>query len=158
MRGRRGWPGAAVLALVAGTAGCAAEDTGGRSNEWREPAAYRYTVESSAGERSGLGTYTVTVRGHKVVAAVGHDEPGRQFVRDLGEVPTIGDLLDELEAARSEHHADRAEARYAADGHPVRISLDYEEDAIDDEAEYRITDYRATDQRDGTGSDGTGRT
>ncbi|CAM5595704.1 hypothetical protein SALBM311S_01531 [Streptomyces alboniger] len=57
------------------------------------------------------------------------------------EVPTLGELLDELKQARHDR-ADTAEARYAADGHPVRIFLDWEKNAVDDEALYVIGDYR----------------
>ncbi len=39
---------------------------------------------------------------------------------------------------------DTAEAAYAADGHPVRIPLDWEKNAIDDEARYVINAYEPT--------------
>jgi hypothetical protein len=48
--------------------------------------------------------------------------------------------LEELEQARRDR-ADTAEAKYAADGHPLRISLDWDENAIDDEALYVIGSY-----------------
>jgi hypothetical protein len=57
--------------------------------------------------------------------------------------------LAELESARR-NDADTAEAAYAADGHPVRIVLDREENAVDDEARYVITAYeRAKSRRAG---------
>ncbi|MFF3346446.1 DUF6174 domain-containing protein [Streptomyces sp. NPDC002779] len=40
-----------------------------------------------------------------------------------------------------EENADKAEAEYAADGHPERITIDRLENAIDDEALYVISDY-----------------
>ncbi|MGW0865993.1 DUF6174 domain-containing protein [Streptomyces sp. NPDC002611] len=49
-----------------------------------------------------------------------------------------------MERARQED-AHTAEADYAADGHPVRISLDREENAVDDEARYVISSYERTD-------------
>jgi len=58
-------------------------------------------------------------------------------------VPTIGELLDELEQARRDN-ADTAEAEYAPDGHPERISLDWDENAVDDEALYVISAYAPT--------------
>ncbi|KUL41306.1 DUF6174 domain-containing protein [Streptomyces regalis] len=73
---------------------------------WQEPASYTYTLRSSEGERSLLGSFRITVRDGAV-----------------------------------------AEAEYAADGHPVRISLDWEESAIDDEALYVISAYEPTDGR-----------
>ena len=108
---------------------------------WEEPASYTYTLTSSEGERTLLGTFRVTVRDGKVAEAVGFDESSRRVVRQMpGEVPTLGELLEELEQARRDK-ADTAEAEYAADGHPVRISLDWEKDAIDDEALYVISAY-----------------
>ncbi|WP_033327462.1 DUF6174 domain-containing protein [Streptomyces yerevanensis] len=108
---------------------------------WEEPPSYTYTLKSSEGERSLLGTFRVTVRDGKVAEAVGLDESSRRVVKRLpGEVPTIGELLEELKQARRDQ-ADTAKAEYAADGHPVRISLDWEKDAIDDEALYIISAY-----------------
>lgn len=111
---------------------------------WREPDSYVYTLKSSEGERSLIGTFRVTVRGGKVAEAVGLDADSRRVVKQLpGEVPTIGELLDELEQARRDD-ADTAEAEYAPDGHPERISLDWDKNAIDDEALYVISDYAPT--------------
>ncbi|MFF6781134.1 DUF6174 domain-containing protein [Streptomyces sp. NPDC012510] len=124
-----------------GTAG--ANATTGPASAWEEPAAYRYTLESSEGERSLIGAFEVTVRGGKVVAAVGVDESGRRVVeRDLGEVPTIAALLQQVEAARKEG-ADAVDVEYARDGRPTGISIDWEENAIDDEEAYTLSGYEA---------------
>ncbi|MFI6013620.1 DUF6174 domain-containing protein [Streptomyces sp. NPDC051243] len=110
---------------------------------WQEPAAYTYTLQSSEGERALIGTFRITVRDGAVVEAVGLDDSGRRVVEDVPDaVPTIGELLGELEGARRDG-ADEAEARYTADGRPVRISLDWEKNAIDDEALYVISAYEA---------------
>ncbi|MDX2938173.1 DUF6174 domain-containing protein [Streptomyces ipomoeae] len=112
---------------------------------WQEPASYTYTLNSSEGERSLIGTFEVTVENGKVTKAHGLDDSARRVVKDLpAEVPTIGDLLAEAEAAR-EDDADTVDIDYAADGHPTRISLDWEKNAIDDEALYVITDYAPAD-------------
>lgn len=148
---------ALIGGLLCATAACGtdtppspgtAEGTGTKSvaaqgrNAWAEPDAYTYTLKSSEGERSLLGTFRVTVQDREVVKAVGLDDSGRRVVEQMpDEVPTIGGLLEEMEQARRDN-ADTAEAEYAADGHPVRISLDWEANAIDDEALYIITDYR----------------
>ncbi|GAA0307310.1 DUF6174 domain-containing protein [Streptomyces turgidiscabies] len=111
------------------------------AESWKEPASYAYTLTSSEGERSLVGTFRVTVRDGKVAKVVGLDESGRGAVRRAPEeVPTIGGLLDQLARAHDEG-ADTAEAEYAPDGHPVRITLDPEENAADDEEAYVITDY-----------------
>ncbi|MEU9735072.1 DUF6174 domain-containing protein [Streptomyces sp. NPDC048002] len=137
---------AALLAsaLLMTTAGC--DDDGDAPSAtidraWQEPAAYTYTLESSGGERSLIGTFRVTVRDGVVAEAEGLDDSARRLVdRSPDQVPTIGDLLDEVERAREEN-ADQAEVAHAADGHPERITLDWMENAIDDEALYVISDY-----------------
>ncbi|MEV6174097.1 DUF6174 domain-containing protein [Streptomyces sp. NPDC051954] len=134
-------------ALICAVAGCGSETQVSTSTpapsetRWEEPASYAYTLTSSEGERSLIGAFRITVRNGKVAEAVGLDESGRRVVKQLpGDVPTIGELLEELEQARHDR-ADTAEAKYAADGHPVLISLDWEENAIDDEARYVISAY-----------------
>ncbi|AZQ38012.1 hypothetical protein EJ357_34940 [Streptomyces cyaneochromogenes] len=135
-------------ALIGGLL-CAAAACGADSNSvsaqsraaWQEPASYTYTLRSTEGERALLGTFRITVRDGAVVEAVGLDDSGRRVVEDVPDaVPTIGELLGKLEQARRDD-ADRAEAEYTAGGRPVRISLDWEENAIDDEALYAISDY-----------------
>ncbi|MFJ3620532.1 DUF6174 domain-containing protein [Streptomyces iakyrus] len=103
---------------------------------------YAYTLTSSEGERSLIGAFRVTVRDGKVVKAVGLDDSGRRVVRQLpDEVPTLGELLAEMAQARRAK-ADTAEAEYGADGHPERILVDWDKNAIDDEALYVISAYQ----------------
>ncbi|MGW1670359.1 DUF6174 domain-containing protein [Streptomyces sp. NPDC002324] len=150
-----------AAALVAGTVGvttaCEGEkaspkSTGGASPEgttaqnrvvWQEPASYTYTLTSAS--QVLTGRFRVTVRDREVTEAVGLDADSRQAVAlGPGAVPTIGDLIGSLENAWQER-ADTAEAEYAPDGHPSRITLDPDENAIDDEAEYVITAYEPAD-------------
>ncbi|MEU6002787.1 DUF6174 domain-containing protein [Streptomyces sp. NPDC047197] len=142
---------ALIAGLIGATAACGTEaSTTTRSATqseatWKQPSSYTYTLKSSEGERSLLGTLRVTVRDGKVTKSVGLDESGRRVVKQLpGEVPTIAELLHEMEQARRDG-AHTAEAKYAADGHPVRISLDWDENAIDDEALYAISAYAPSD-------------
>ncbi|MEU6804913.1 DUF6174 domain-containing protein [Streptomyces neyagawaensis] len=143
-------PVAVVLAVaVSGVvAACGSESSSGTAStrpSWREPASYTYTLTSSEGERSLLGTFEVTVVDGKVTKAVGADEDSRRVAREMeGRVPTIGELLAEADAARGED-ADVVDVDHTADGRPTRISLDWDEDAIDDEAVYDISDYRPSD-------------
>lgn len=112
---------------------------------WQEPGAYTYTLESSEGERALIGTFRIAVRDGTVTKAKGLDDNGRRTLETAPDaVPTLGELLEELDQARHDD-ADTAEAEYAADGHPVRISLDWEKNAIDDEAQYVIRDFEPTD-------------
>ncbi|GCB51281.1 hypothetical protein SNL152K_8637 [Streptomyces sp. NL15-2K] len=125
------------------TAACGAEKgaTVENATGWQEPASYAYTLASSEGERSLLGAFRVTVRDGKVVNSVGLDDSGRRVVQQVpGEVPTLAELLEQLDQARRDR-ADTVEAEYAADGHPMRIFLDWEKNAIDDEALYVISAY-----------------
>ncbi|MFF9899554.1 DUF6174 domain-containing protein [Streptomyces longispororuber] len=109
---------------------------------WKEPSAYAYTLTSSEGERALLGTFRVTVRDGEVVETVGLDDSARRFVRDRPDrVPTLGDLVRELAQARRDK-AHTAEAAYAADGHPARITLDWDRNAVDDEARYVVSSYK----------------
>ncbi|MFD7407657.1 DUF6174 domain-containing protein [Streptomyces sp. NPDC059866] len=129
--------GSSSSAEVSGTKPASAHSTAA----WEEPDSYTYTLQSTEGERTLLGAFRVTVRDGKVAEAVGLDDSGRRVVRQApAEVPTLRELLGQLEQARRDG-ADTAEAEYAADGHPVRISLDWEKNAIDDEALYVITAY-----------------
>ncbi|MFF5757477.1 DUF6174 domain-containing protein [Streptomyces longwoodensis] len=135
-------------ALLCVTAACGSPEsaesaeTSEPKSTWEEPASYSYTLTSST--QVLAGTFRVEVRNGKVTKVVGLDEDSRRQAQDLpGEVPTIGKLLTTLNQARGED-ADTADAEYAADGHPVRISLDWDENAIDDEALYTISSYEST--------------
>ncbi|MGW5613984.1 DUF6174 domain-containing protein [Streptomyces sp. NPDC003877] len=145
---------AATTALVAGLL-CALAACGGGTGQaanaqgtgasgrtaWREPAAYTYTLRSSGGERALLGTFRITVRDGAVAGAVGLDDTARGVAASQPDaVPTLGQLLTELERVRRGGAA-TAEAWYAADGHPLRIVLDEDDNAVDDEARYDITAY-----------------
>jgi hypothetical protein len=116
----------------------------GRRRQPRGPSRTRYSFRllSEGGERNGLGEYRITVEDGKVVEAVGLDEQARRTVKgDPQSVPTLGGLLEDLQQARADR-ADVARAVFAADGHPTEIHLDWQKDAIDDEADYLITEYR----------------
>ncbi|MEU3612206.1 DUF6174 domain-containing protein [Streptomyces sp. NPDC006872] len=109
---------------------------------WVEPASYTYTLTSLT--QVLAGTFRVTVRNGAVAEAVGLDEDSRRQAQEQPDrIPTIGGLLKTLAEARSDG-ADTADAEYAADGRPVRISLDRDENSIDDEAQYTISSYEPT--------------
>lgn len=137
-----------AAALLAGVAACGTETQASTSasTAWAEPASYVYTLTSSEGERALIGTFRITVRDHRVAAARGLDDSARRVVADLpDQVPTIGGLLKERERARDDG-ADEAEVEYASDGRPERITIDWDTNAIDDEAVYTISDFKTTPQ------------
>lgn len=138
----------AVLAgaLVYATAACGSGEpksaTAPTRTTWKEPESYSYTLTSTT--QVLAGTFRVEVRDDKVTEAVGVDEDSRRQVRELpGEIPTIGELLKRLAKARSDN-AHTAKVEYATDGHPLRITLDWDQNAIDDEALYVISAYKPT--------------
>ncbi|WNZ10044.1 DUF6174 domain-containing protein [Streptomyces sp. 11x1] len=136
---------AAAGTLMWAISGCDQEPTFPKASAptWKEPASYTYTLKSTQGERPLIGTFTVTVRDGRVVKAVGLDDSGRHVVdRSPQHIPTIGRLLQEVESAR-EDGADTVDVSYAADGRPVSIAIDWEENAIDDEAAYDLSGYEA---------------
>ncbi|MFI5963284.1 DUF6174 domain-containing protein [Streptomyces asoensis] len=137
---------AALLgALACAGAGCGSAPSAGATasagpgRNWQEPDAYTYTLTSST--QVLAGTFRVEVRDGKVVGVAGADADSRRQALDPHtEIPTIGKLLETLDRARAEH-AHTAEADYADDGRPLRIVLDRDENAIDDEAQYTISSY-----------------
>ncbi|WP_060886654.1 DUF6174 domain-containing protein [Streptomyces caniscabiei] len=133
-------------ALMWAVSGCGEEGTAATKPSapaWKEPASYTYTLRSTEGERPLIGTFRVTVRDGKVVRAVGLDDSGRHVVdRSPHHIPTIADLLREAEVAREEG-ADTVDGTYASDGRPLTLAIDWDEDAIDDEAAYDLSDYEA---------------
>ncbi|MEU9365194.1 DUF6174 domain-containing protein [Streptomyces avermitilis] len=144
-RSRARFPSTAALlaALLCATAACGSSaETNELKSTWEEPASYSYTLTSST--QVLAGAFQVKVRNGKVAEVVGLDEDSRRQAQNPpAEVPTIGKLLKTLDQARSED-ADTADADYAADGHPVRISLDWDENSTDDEASYTISSYEPT--------------
>lgn len=140
----------ALLAVLAGCGNVTAQTAGSptpaptSASPWQEPARYSYVLDSRCGERALIGRFQVAVANGRVTRATGLDEPGRNAVahpsRDL--VPTIGQLLSELDRARQSGAHVATVDRDSADGHPVRITIDQNKDAIDDEACYTISGYR----------------
>ncbi|ROS25917.1 DUF6174 domain-containing protein [Cellulomonas sp. PhB150] len=100
-------------------------------------ASYRYTIESSCGERAFLGTFHVTVTNGRITTVVPVDDRAAHVVD--GDLPTIADLLQRAQAdglaAPSEFHVDRDT------GVPTTIRFEGDPNAIDDEECYRISGY-----------------
>jgi hypothetical protein len=78
----------------------------------------------------------------------GLDRQGRSLVKSgfKGDVPTLGELLEEAEKAK----VDGADAVRVdldpGDGHPTHVDIDFDKGAIDDEACYEVTRYEAVDR------------
>ena len=108
---------------------------------WSPPSAYSYEVESSCGERTFIGRYRIHVRSRDVTAVTALDHSARAAIEAAPrEIPTVEDLLEEaLEAERA--GADRVMVRRTDGGRPHRIAIDYDANAIDDEACYVIRSF-----------------
>jgi hypothetical protein len=100
-------------------------------------------LESTCGERALIGTFNVEVRDGETIAVEAVSGYFVQHPEALppSAVPTLNDLLAEAADARS-RDADRVSVVLdPSDGHPVRISIDWKTNTIDDEACYQITNY-----------------
>ncbi|MFD4607241.1 DUF6174 domain-containing protein [Streptomyces sp. NPDC058440] len=113
-----------------------------KRDRWPEPDRYSFRLLSESGERGDLGEYRITVENGKVVKAIGLDEPARRTVEgNPHNVPTLGGLLAKVQQART-GHADVAHVAFATDGHPTEFHIDWQKNAMDDEADYFVTEYR----------------
>lgn len=82
----------------------------------------------------------IVVADGTVVSAVFADD-GSPIQTPLAEVPTIPDLFDEIEAAIASR-ADRMDVAYdEAYGYPVDVSIDFIEQAIDDEMFFQVSEF-----------------
>ncbi|MEU4690936.1 DUF6174 domain-containing protein [Actinoplanes sp. NPDC023714] len=136
---RRRW--AVVAVATAALSGCGGTPEPAAA-EWREPASYRYDLDSRCGERALIGKFRITVEQGAVSAAESLDEGGEWAVETLGteRMPTLGDLLGQVDTARSQG-AHIAEVTTDPAGRPAGIRIDSEENAVDDEACYTITGF-----------------
>jgi hypothetical protein len=106
---------------------------------WVEPAAYKFSFESSCGERALLGRFRAEVQDGAVVRSEGLDDAGRRalMLRIADIVPTLGEMQADVEAVGG---ARVVIERDPVDGHPVVLSAD-DPDSIDEEICYRILEY-----------------
>jgi hypothetical protein len=142
----------ALVALAAGvtlTAGCAAAANPGAPGlpeptlSWTEPAAYRFVLTASCGERMLIGRFAVSVRDGAVTKVTGLDPAGRLLVDEMDRgdaVPTLGALVAQAEQARRQGADDVRVTIDPMSGHPARIVIDHERASIDDEECYDISD------------------
>jgi hypothetical protein len=100
-------------------------------------------MESACGELPLTGRFRVTVVTGTVTDAAGLDESSRRslagFPRNL--VPTLGQLVQRVTDARRGGAAVAKLDVDPTDGHPVRIEIDPDAHAIDDEQCFTISEY-----------------
>ncbi|MBU2670290.1 hypothetical protein KOI35_42990 [Actinoplanes bogorensis] len=108
---------------------------------WAEPARYSYVLDSACGERALIGRYRITVADGRVTDVRGLDAPGARTVADSPRevIPTLRQLVDELNAARAAGAEVADIDTDPATGHPTRITIDPSSNSLDDESCYTIT-------------------
>lgn len=140
-------PGLIVLLALAGCGNPGTSNSSQASDipSWQAPDAYEFTLDSSCGERSLIGKFRVVVENGSVVEAKGLDESGRALFEHGFEddVPTLTELLDQAATAEAEE-ADIVEVEATDEGRPTAIDIDWDSNATNDEACYRITAYSTT--------------
>ena len=143
MRVKTVLPAILLLTLTGGCAGAEVNVMEAPPPTWTAPAKYGFTLGSQCGERALIGRFQVTVENDKVVRTAGLDDASRRalMLRIADLVPTLSQLEAQAETARRDG-ADVVEiVRDPADAHPTKITIDWERNAIDDEACYTIEDY-----------------
>jgi hypothetical protein len=112
---------------------------------WREPARYTFVLQRTCGEGPLSGLFRITVVDGTVADAVALDETGRQELRDGARdyLPTLGQLVRKVTDVRAKGAAVAQLVVDPVDGHPTRIEIDPERNAIDDELCFTLSGYRA---------------
>lgn len=111
---------------------------------WDAPSHYDFVVRSRCGEQNFIGTFRISVKEGKVANVEGLDESATTALKYMsqGEVPSLEDLVGFARRAQTAG-ADVAEITYdETGGHPVRIDIDYDTSAIDDESCFAVRRYR----------------
>jgi hypothetical protein len=99
------------------------------------PSAYSLNLVSACGERSGLGTYKVTVTPEGTTA---EGTTRWSFGTDVQTVPDLFEFIDDADSGG----AQVVDVTYNSDlGYPETISVDYMVNAIDDEACYTVKGF-----------------
>ena len=111
---------------------------------WTEPDSYVYVFDSQCGRRVLSGRWEVTVENGKAVDYHSPDHTGSLLAGI--EVPTLADLMNQVERARADGDAIvKAFEADPDDGHPTLIDIDWLPNAVDDEECYVIESYTPTD-------------
>lgn len=114
---------------------------------WEPPADYRFTLRSQCGNRSDIGRYEIVVEDGRTASIEtslrSGGEPGRLAFMSAydAEAPTLVELYDEARTA-TEAGADHVEVTTEPEtGRPIRLDIDWNAGATDDEACFIVSDY-----------------
>jgi hypothetical protein len=91
-----------------------------------------------------LGRYHIVVQDGQVTDVTGLDDYAKRMLTSeeyRASVPDLSAVLQEARVAQAEG-ADVADVAFdEADGHPVTVEIDWDANATDDEACYRVSQY-----------------
>jgi uncharacterized protein DUF6174 len=119
------------------------EESSTASSSTSVGAGYTYVLVSSCGERSLLGTFSVTVTDGQVASAEGLDDAGKAFASTpsaLQDLPTIEELT-----ARAVQESPTDVAYDAQTGILSMVAFDPAPNSIDDEECYIVGGYTPVD-------------
>lgn len=132
-----------IAAAVLG--GCGSGKPGDADAEWEAPDRYEFVLDSSCGLRKLKGRFRVVVDKGEVAEVEPRDEQTERFMspRVRRKIPTLGELLEKVAAARRDD-ADVVELETdPSGGHPTRVKIDPSTDVVDDEECYTVSEYAA---------------
>jgi hypothetical protein len=104
--------------------------------DWREPARYRYDLESSCNRGPSFGRFGVEVANGKVTR-VKRAEPDRTAD---AEIPTLGELLHRFRSTKKAG-GEAVLVQDPVDGHPVIVTFAMSQMGVDVAMCYRISNY-----------------
>jgi hypothetical protein len=104
--------------------------------DWREPARYRYDLESSCNRGPSMGRFGVEVANGKIMR-VKRAEPDRTAE---AEIPTLGELIH-LFRSTKKAGGEAVLVQDPVDGHPVIVTFDMSQMGVDVANCYRISNY-----------------
>jgi hypothetical protein len=102
---------------------------------------YTYTLVRGCFCING-GEHRVTVQDGKVTTAINQWRNEAVSAEHLQYIETIDAIFDLIEQAQLE--ADQIEVEYSDEGYPTQVSIDWIEQAVDDELSLSISDVRPT--------------
>ena len=128
------------LAIVGGAAWAYSSSDRPRTSGWTEPADYSYRVQYTI-FGPGMGTYDITVRGHRVAAVERLADPywpdGDSSIT-VENAWILADLKAKYVEAKSGPESDATIAYDPVTGAPSAIYLDWIVQAVDDEEGFQV--------------------
>jgi Family of unknown function (DUF6174) len=113
--------------------------TAGSPPPWTEPADYGFVLDRKCDSGPSLGLYRVAVQDHAVAGVSRIDGKTASGEEEI-EVPTLAGLL-ELAQTAIDDGADATTVFDTADGHPIQVSINRDEEATGGADCFIVTEY-----------------